>query len=290
MKSQTKLVTIPPKRAEELLAFNTYAGQRNKSARHIQELAGKMMDGRFHVGSIALVHNGGTIMADGQHQCYASVSCGKPFKANLQEYYVEESDTKEDIARVFSQFNVDRARSRGDIAWIHGCQIGMDQWPRRCVTLCNTAIGWIESGFGASATISLSKDDNATLLGKYRKHCQFVFDTCFASGGKNLHLLRSPVVAAMIQTWTKSKGDAELFWSAVRDGDMLKSGEPAFVLRDFLMRSSVAIGCGSRNNKTEQVGQREMYARCLVAWNAFRAKETRTTLRWNPKGPLPKVA
>lgn len=291
MKFKSSQVTVTPSKAQEFLSFNTYAGQRGTSSRHIQELTQKIEDGRFHVGSIALVYNGSTILADGQHQCHAGIAAGKSFRALLQEYTVEESDTKEDVARVFSQFNVDRSRSRGDIAWIHGCAIGMADWPRKCVTVCNTALGWIEAGLGGKQVIALSKDDNALLLGKYKKQCQFVHDVLFTTDKRCRHMLRSPVVAAMIHTCMKSKGDAEVFWAAVRDGDMLKSGEPSFVLRELLLNSACNLGAGARMPDRETVGIREMYVKCIHAWNAFRAGEEKIRLlRFNPKHPLPKVA
>lgn len=290
MKFKSSQVTVSPKKAEEYLSHNTYAGQRHISPRHIQELQAKMNDGRFHVGNIAIVYNGSPILADGQHQCHAGIIAGRPFKALLQEYTIEEADSKEDIARVFSQFNVDRARSRGDIAWIHGCQIGMDKWPRRCVTLCNTAIGWMESGFGLKAYIALSKDENAALLAKYRKQCEFIYELLFCNEQRSRHLLRSPVTAAMMQTFIKSRSDAEVFWAAVRDGDMLKRGEPTFVLRDYLLRVSVSVGAGARQTGKESVGFRELYVKCIHAWNAYRGGETQLRLvRFNPKHALPKV-
>lgn len=288
MKAKASLITVTPKKAEEFLSHNTYAGQRNASSRHIQEIGDKLSDGRFHIGNVALVYNGSTILADGQHQCHACVATGKSFKAVLQEYTVEEGDTKEDIARVFSQFNVDKSRTRGDIAWIHGCQLGMSEWPRRCVTICNTAIGWLESGLSSKNYVSLTKDQNAALLGKYKKQCQFVYDVLFSEGGRHRHMMRSPVVAAMIVTCTRSRQDAEKFWCSVRDGDLLTRGAPAFVLREWLMRAVVTMGSAARGER-EKSDSREMYSRCIVAWNAFRNGEDRAHLKYSQKSPTPKA-
>ena len=81
MQLKRSQVRITPKRAEELLRLNTYAGQRNKSPAHIQDLAQKMVDGRFHNGQIAILVNGSTFLADGQHQCEAGIVSGTTFPA-----------------------------------------------------------------------------------------------------------------------------------------------------------------------------------------------------------------
>lgn len=284
---EKKKARVTPKKAEELLRLNTYKGQRNKSARHIQELAAKMEDGRFHMGSIAVINNGSSFLADGQHQCEAAIMSGKSFDAAFVEYTCEDDDSKEDIAEVFAQYNVDRPRSRGDIAWIYGCQIGMEEWPRRCVTLCNTALGMLQCGFNNGAP-RMSRDENARLLSTQRSQCQFIYDLLFREcdiSNCAKHMNRSPVVAAMMATFKKNKSEAEVFWTAVRDGDMLKKTDPAFKLRDFLMNNSVGFGAGARSSK-ETVSAREMFGRCIIAWNAYRSGGT-TNLKFFPSKPLP---
>lgn len=290
MKLEVKKAVVNPKKAEEFLAINTYPGQRPRSERHSQELAEKMIDGRFHVGEIAVINNGKPILANGQHQCAASIISGKPFQAVVQEYTIEKGDTKEDVARVFAQFNVDRARSRGDIAWIYGCQMGMESWPRKCVTLCNTALGWLETGCPDKGYNAMSKDANALLLGKNKKQCEFIRQMLFDGNGAHRHLVRASIVAAMISTWNKSRSDAEVFWSAVRDGDMLRQGEPTFVLREYLMRTSVNFGAGANAAGKQPVGFRELYVKAIFAWNAYRSGEEKLRLlRYNQSHPLPKV-
>jgi hypothetical protein len=287
MELKRSQVRITPKRAEELLRLNTYAGQRNKSPMHIQELAEKMKDGRFHNGQVAIVINGSTFLADGQHQCEASIVSGVTFPATMLEFYAEKGDSKEDIAEVFAQFNVDRSRTRGDIAWIYGCQVGMHEWPRKCVTLCNSALGWIAGGFGEGG-VRLGKDENARLLSAKKSACTFVRDIAFSGDPKqSRHLQRGAVVAAMIVTQQKDAEAARAFWEAVRDGDMLRKSDPCAVIRDFLLRTSVALGAGARGDKVT-VGAREMFGKCIAAWNAKRSGKT-TSLKYFGSKPLPKL-
>lgn len=292
MQFKTSQVLVTPKKAEEFLRINTYPGQRTLSPTHVSELAAKMKDGRFHEGQIAIVHNGEDILANGQHQCTASISSGQKFNSRLLEYTVEKGDSKEDVARVFAQFNVDRARNRGDIAWIYGCQIGMQDWPRRCVTICNSALGWIATGFGEGGRARMGRDENSRLLSAKKASCQFVHDTIFVdnagnSYAKSRHLMRAPVAAAMIVTHAKAASDAEVFWASVRDGDMLKRNDPCFVLRECLLRSALNNSASERGNRA-QVSARELFGKCIHGWNAYRQKAT-TVLRFYFDKPLPKA-
>lgn len=290
MQLKKSQILVTPKKAEEFLKYNTYAGQRNKSPAHIRELAAKMTDGRFHNGQIATVNNGSVFLADGQHQCEAVIVSGQKVPATMLEFFVDKGDTKEDVARIFAQFNVDRSRSRGDIAWIYGCNIGMADWPRQCVTLCNTALGWIASGHGsAGGKTALDRDANARLLSAKKSSCSFVRQVIYGEKQSTdaKHLLRAAVAAAMIVTHTKAASDAEVFWMAVRDGDMLKRSDPAFALREFLRGAACSYGGGHRSER-DAVSAREMYARCVHGWNAYRQKQS-TALRYYPSKPLPKV-
>lgn len=286
MKLKSSLVKITPRKAEELLKLNTYAGQRNISDNHVKELAAKMEDGRFHCGRVAVVVNGSTFLADGQHQCTASVVSGKTFPATMLEYIIEDGDTKQDIAEAFAQHNVDRSRSRADIAWIYGAQSGMSDWPRQAVTLCNSALGWIAAGFGSSGKSALDKDANARLLAAKKGSCQFILTMTFRGEGAPIrHLQRMAVAAAMIVTHGVDRCAAEEFWAGVRDGELLRKNDPRSVLRDALLRGVVRRSTGS---ESQSYSQRELYAKCIHGWNAWRQNKS-TSLKFYINKPLPKA-
>lgn len=283
MKTKFSKKRLTPKWAQELVAINTHDGQRNFNRRHLLELEEKILDGRFHEAVIAIMHNGTDDLMNGQHTSMAVVNTGKAVPASVHEYFAEDGDTKEDVARVFAQYDVNKSRSRGDIAWIFGCQVGMNKWPKRCVHLCNTALGWLHGGYGA---VKMSKDENAALLNANVKACEFVHRLMYEEADAlPRHMLRSPVVASMIASFGKSESDAEVFWCAVRDGDMLKRSDPAFRLREYLANACVSA---SAHTQKKKASNKEMFAKCVHAWNAYRSGK-RTDLKFYPEKSLPEV-
>lgn len=281
MKRKESSVRLTPEKAQQFITINVHPGQRNLRRRVVQELAEKMADGRFHEGVIAIMHNGKDSLMNGQHQCYAVIESGKTVSVRVHEYWTENGDSETDIAKVFAQYNVDAARSRADIGWIYGAQIGMEEWPRKCVSVCMTALGWIESKFG---NVTCTKDENGQLLAENRPACDFVHGLLF-SGGDTKHMVRSPVVAAMIVTYERDAADADVFWSSVRDGDMLKRTEPAFKIREYLTKVSISCGRGVGGEK-KNVRVFEVCAKCIHAWNAYRGGVT-TDLKVYADKPMP---
>lgn len=288
MKRTEKLVIIKPKYAGSLLKFNNFVGQRNIRENHAVQLSQKMQDGRFHVGNIALVHqNGDTLLADGQHQLTASVLAKVPFKAVLQEYHLNGEDDPNQLATVFSQFNVDCVRGRGDIAWIYACQLGWSDWNRRVVTLLATALSLLHNveshGEMRYYSEKLTKDQSASLLVENQKVCQWVNSLDVAS---HRHMKRAPAIAAMIATYRKAQKASDEFWRAVTAGEMLKASDPQYRLREFLSNACLKHRSPSEAEK-EQTTLRAVYAKSITAWNAWREGRT-TSLKYYAKAQLPK--
>lgn len=105
--------------------------------------------------------------------------------------------------------------------------------------------------------------------------------------GPAKHLLRSPVVCAMMATHDRAPHVATDFWTQVRDESHADRNDATRVLARFLVRVGVASGKGVSGKYT--VTHREMYVKCLHAWNAYRAGEA-TSLQYHPKAPVPKVS
>ncbi len=101
------------------------------------------------------------------------------------------------------------------------------------------------------------------------------------------HILRRPVVAAMIRTIRKNAADAIEFWSQVRDGELLKRTDPSFQLRQFLLNSSLSTRALRAGQK--MTSEREMETKSIIAWNAYRQKRNLSTLKWVADAKMPKV-
>lgn len=298
MKRKFSSIRLTLARAKDFTRVNVYAGQRSVNRRWVEELSGKVEAGDFHEGRIAVLHDAAKVLGDGvcdllmdgQHQCDLVVHTALSIPCRLHEYTTETGDTKEDVARIFAQYNVDLPRNRGDIAWIYAVQYGMEKWPRKIAKLCNTALGLIVAFSGGEGRIPsgcqhLTKEQNARLLGKHKATCEFVYHLlCDTEPKYPKHLMRSPVVAAIIRTREIARDDATLFWEGVRDGDLLKKSDPAYRLREWLIRTSVK----SVVKREPVVTHREMYVRSLHFWNAFRGGPGASG-RYYPEKPIPAI-
>ena len=89
----------------------------------------------------------------------------------------------------------------------------------------------------------------------------------------------------MYKTWQKSKSAATEFWYAVRDETGAKPDLPDRKLAKFLSASRVS----SRSTvKSVSVGSREMFVKCIHAWNAWRSGEA-TALNYYQSAKTPAI-
>lgn len=285
MKHLAQIETVTPTDAEKYLQINTHEGQRVLNRETVEQYKRKLTDGRFHVGSVAVWNdNGHSELMDGQHQCTACVESGIPFKAVVQRFTPEKGDGKSAKASIFAQFNVDRSRSASQVAWNVASTGGIGHMSRKCIGLCATALSCMQSGkAGAGSTEKLSKDERAELLLKHKKECEFVNEVAFSATYR--HMWRSAVVQAMIAIKrTVGEERAKEFWVRVADGEMLQKSSPIYALREFLKNVSVRGFTGKSANTTP----REMYVKCIHAWNAHVSGKN-TTLKYFKDSAVPNI-
>lgn len=118
-----------------------------------------------------------------------------------------------------------------------------------------------------------------------------VFETVsFGTNSSSRPLLRGPVTSAMMATYRKAPRVSAEFWKAVMLESAPNRDDPTRILARFLIRASIANSRGGPKNPEKQaVGQREMYVKCIRAWNAYRSGEP-TTLQYRAKDPLPEIS
>lgn len=102
-------------------------------------------------------------------------------------------------------------------------------------------------------------------------------------------LLRTPVANAMMATFRKGPRLSEEFWTAVRDETLPERNDPTRTLARYLAQVNVAGGMGRNAAGKKAIGQREIYAKCVHAWNAWRKGET-TALKYHAAAPLPQAS
>lgn len=272
-----KIKQVTPDLAAQFLAANSYAGQRPMRKKQIKAITAAVETKRFLTGSIAVAHqgwNGGDLMlANGQHQCTVVVETGLPINAVIEEYNCK---TPEDFADLYRQFDNNAGRSLAEIAIPEAAALKLN-WRKNFITALLSAVSFLENQNG------MHKNERVTFIRKYLKEGNFIKDIISAATDSDTkHLRRSPVIAAMIVTFKKCAADAEVFWEQVRDGDNLPASSPALRLRNYLLSTSISFGRGvNAESLNASASVKEMYAKCLVAWNAYRSGGT-TQLKYFP--------
>lgn len=105
------------------------------------------------------------------------------------------------------------------------------------------------------------------------------------SSNLSTRLCRSPVVWAMRATYEKAPRLAEQFWLEVRDEINADRDNPTRVLARFLLNAVLGGSAGRMKGKIP-VTSREVYAKSIHAWNAWRRGET-TRLAYFADADLP---
>jgi hypothetical protein len=279
-----KIKEVTPDVAEQILASNTYNGQRPKSEKHIKVLSDAITNGLFTVGHIAIAHqgwNGGDAMlANGQHQCTAVILTGEPINAVVEEYQCKKP---EDFSLLYRQFDNNKSRTLDEVTLPEARALGLN-WHRMILKAVMAGIGFIEGHNG------LHKNKRVEYLKRYIAEGNFINEilSCVKSP-ESRHLRRGAIVAAMIQSFKKSRSDAEIFWEEVRDGENLKGNSPSLKLRNYLLSTNTAFGRGVNAPALNAAASyKEMYSKCIIAWNAYRRGDS-TQLKFYADKETPKA-
>ena len=278
-----KLELVTPELAGKFLDANIYEGQRPLRPQHVEVLKNAIESSVFLTGSIAIAKQrwdgGAAMLANGQHQCEAVIATGKPIVAVVEEY---ECNTPQDFAILYRQFDNNAARSLSEIALPEARSRNL-AWSRRFIGIMLAGISFLEGHSG------MHKNKRVESLKKYIRDGNFIHGIYApATFPEYRHMGRGPVVAAMIVTFRKDPVVAEDFWEEVRDGDGLRKSSPSFKLRDYLRAASVGVGRGVRSPSfSTAASYREMYSKCIVAWNAYRRGDS-TQLKFFSGNELPK--
>ncbi len=295
MKKSRKLTLMTVAMAEKIRKMEVYKGQRPYDSKHAYELGDKMKDGRFLTGQVAICHEEDnpkkSTLLDGQHCIGGCIKSKSPFDCLYYEFVVERKDSVPTRARLFAQFEGGKSRSRKNIAWCYAVALGWFDWPKRCISLCNTGLCSTTTG-EYSAYYEVTKDEAGELMQKRKKDCMFIHDIVYAksipSKGRK-HLERGPVIAAMMMTRRANSDRARDFWISVRDGENLVKTSPMYTLRDLLRDISIKSWGGAKSNGCkEDVTGPHMYSVCIRAWNTWIGGRKKFSTKEEPDVRLPK--
>jgi hypothetical protein len=209
----------------------------------------------------------------------------QPIHATIEHYHCDDID---DVARLYATFDSRaQVRTTNDINRAFAAiDPELSELPTKIINLCVTAIAYCKHGeqysqIPAAERAECLLDENNKLF------VAWVHAVLGNSGNKESSRLlwRSSAVAAMHASYQKSRRDANEFWLAVRDGTGSTPKTPDRVLNRFLLGKAV-IGSKTARHSSGLVSPREMYVKCLHAWNAWRRDST-TDLKYHAQAKIP---
>ena len=274
-----KIEKVEKEKALEWLKFNTFESQRALRESHVLYLTRKMLRDEFRTGEIAFatLPDKTTYLMNGQHVLHAIVKSGEVIE-NFVEWF--SCDDKEDLSRLFRQYDCNPIRSIHDMVKVEVDALGLD-WPYRIASLIVGAIFKLEKRKSTT-----NRNIKVDLLKHHLPEGYFVV-SLFGGSEKNRILSKIPIVMTIIQTWQKDPDESFKFWKSVRDGEMLKKDMPQWKLREFLLNATLRGGT-SQGYQYRKASTKEIHHRCVVAWNAYRRGIT-TNLKYYAEKSIPKI-
>lgn len=216
-----------------------------------------------------------------------------------QHVIIEEYDceTLADVAQLYATYDSKTmTRTAGDINHSFAVTIPeMKDMERGVVNLLVAALDYEQNpstNYGGGTAAGKTAAEKAEALFDNVEVCQWVTQIVPSRGGgsKHSHLCRTPVVAAMMGTWRKSRADATKFWLAVTNETGPSPTLPDRKLARWLLQMKVGGGGrgGSDTPKRFKALPKEFYVKCVHAWNAWRKDET-TNLQYYADKPIPAI-
>lgn len=221
-----------------------------------------------------------------------------PFHVTVERYIC---DTLADLANLYNTFDSSMAsRTISDINLSFASTIPeLREIDPRTINLATTAISeekWEEHELRKVPPAERAEelfDNTDFVLWLYRdillrNHGRS--QTATGSHGSILPVRRTSVIRAMLSTYRKNKAAATEFWEAVRDETEPDRNAPTRMLTRYLNSISLGGGSSTKGDKSKRiVVKREVYVKCILAWNAWRTNE-RTNLSYRAGAQLPKVS
>lgn len=213
------------------------------------------------------------------------------FYAVVEEYLC---DTLEDVAYLYSTFDSKmQSRSADDIYQSFAATIPeLQEISGKVIRQLVQGIGY--QVLGAIPYEKASHTERAELLFDHVDFALWV-DKLFTAGRcdekakmRAAHLRRQATIAAMLATYQRDQEAASRFWVMVRDETGVTPDTPDRVLARYLISSSIRGHSGARSAEADTQTTREMYVKCLHAWNAWR-QGGNTKLRYYAEAELPEA-
>lgn len=292
-KPKTQRVT--KKLAEEFATMEPAPHDRPLSERRLQVYQRMLEKGEFRPvtwASALCKETGDVYRVNGKHTStmLAGLEKTPEFYVTIEEY---ECETLEDVAKLYATFDSSmQSRTAKDIYLSFAATVpALAAVPSNFIISSIAGIAIHKLGLQNNATAAeraeliLDHDNFPVWLAQRIETAQTTWKETGVKGKqKCAHVLRSPVIAAMFGSFEKSRKDATEFWDLVLNETGKSPGTPDRKLARYLVSISMArVG----NDKSKKIAStREVYVKCLHAWNAWRRGET-TNLNYYSEAKIP---
>jgi hypothetical protein len=255
------------------------------------ELSRHMKGGTFipQQACVATVEvDGITLKLNGQHTCAGFQQLNGSAKDFRVRYCHYRADDLESAADLYMLMDRHKQRSYSHLSNMYWDAVGLlEKYPKRILKLMACAANFDKGGAVTHNRKLVKGNDRIKLVPEYAQYLP-LFAKCMGPAGNATRFMhREAVATAVLQTIKVNQGVSKIFWNEVETGEMLAPKSPTLKLRNYLQGTHSANGAGGRWAKYRKADFSEMYAKCIHAWNAYRANET-TDLRYYPDAPLPK--
>lgn len=274
-----EMVTLNDDKAAAYIELPVFRGERDVRDFHVQKLYDAMINGTFNPMLVILAtaeFQGVVYKINGQHTCWAKYSfSGYNPKVREIKFKV---DTAEDLRQLYSTFDRNLARDDKHVTIVElSNNVHLKEFSNTLLKFLVTAFKFWIFDNGDHRKRCTPQDVAALIEGKHMSVFKAVaeFVSHNIDGKKEVAFLRrSPVVAAMFETFNKVPTIAPQFWQPVCDAINLTSKtDPRWVLRNLL--STVKLSASKSRSMTEE----EMYRHCVPAFNKWRKGESVQILR-----------
>lgn len=273
---------------EEFATMTMAKMDRPLSPRRLNALREKVVAGKFTTAvwaSAKCKQDGRVYRLNGKHTSTLFHQMNGELPKGIELTVIRfECDTLQDIAELYSTFDPRiSVRTQADINRIYAASCeDIEGVPIQIVNLCVTGICYAER---EDDYRSRTSEERAAKIVGNEEFILWVNDFIGHDRITAKHMIRGPVCAAMFQAWCKNPEACKKFWSLVKTGDS-KSDCPTRKLERMLLSSR--IKAGSSGLLAKAIGSREMYVKCIHAWNAWRQGKT-SDLKYYANADTPEV-
>lgn len=281
---RTETRELTPSECEQMLKFNTHPGQRSLNNKKARLYADAIVDGSMLPSSVAvaLMHDGSTVIMNGQHVLTGGALSGKNHLFQISYYQCE---TKDDAWQLYAKFDTHQTRSNRQI--MKGARglfndPRLQEVPLSVLGLCGTALMALAGGQSDPVFTNSGVIDKTIQPRLVEENAEDVLYV--AEFADKRHMMRAGVVMAIIAISRKGNGRANEFLKKIADGVGFTSKmDPAYRLREHLLEGVLQADLSNSSR------HRMYYSLCVSWWNAWISGEKRSSVKLGAMERIPKV-